>query len=98
MIALALRRKPNRILVEDAGTGTALVAELRRQGVTIISIRPEKGKVRHMSVQSVSEAFRQGAGQIGFDPDQDRPGKVIALGPTAVCCQVGTDRSKGGTL
>jgi phage terminase large subunit-like protein len=77
VIALALRRKPNRILVEDAGTGTALVAELRRQGATIISIRPEQGKVRRMSVQSVREAFRQGAGQIGFAPDQDRPAKSL---------------------
>ncbi len=52
VIALAQRHKPNRILVEDAGTGTALVAELRRQGVTIIGIRPEKDKVTRMSVQS----------------------------------------------
>ena len=52
MIALAGRHKPNRILVEDAGTGTALVAELRRHGVTIIGIRPEKDKVTRMSVQS----------------------------------------------
>jgi predicted phage terminase large subunit-like protein len=52
VIALAGRHKPNRILVEDAGTGTALVAELRRHGVTIIGIRPEKDKVTRMSVQS----------------------------------------------
>jgi predicted phage terminase large subunit-like protein len=52
VIALAGRHKPNRILVEDAGTGTALVAELRRQGVTIIGIKPEKDKVTRMSVQS----------------------------------------------
>jgi predicted phage terminase large subunit-like protein len=52
VIAVANRHKPNRILVEDAGTGTALVAELRRQGVTIIGIKPEKDKVTRMSVQS----------------------------------------------
>jgi predicted phage terminase large subunit-like protein len=52
VIALAQRHKPNRILVEDAGTGTALVAELRRMGLTIIGIKPEKDKVTRMSVQS----------------------------------------------
>jgi predicted phage terminase large subunit-like protein len=38
--------------VEDASTGTALVAELRRQGVMIIGTRPEKDKVTRKSVQS----------------------------------------------
>jgi len=41
-----------KILIEDAGTGTALIAELRRMGRVAVPIRPERDKLTRMSVQS----------------------------------------------
>ncbi len=40
------------ILVEDAGVGTALVAELKDAGLWATAITPERDKVTRMSVQS----------------------------------------------
>jgi predicted phage terminase large subunit-like protein len=51
-LALADRHKPNRILIEDAGTGTALISELRRMGRVVIGVKPDKDKLTRMSVQS----------------------------------------------
>jgi predicted phage terminase large subunit-like protein len=35
-----------------AGTGTALIAELRRMSLSVLAIRPERCKLTRMSVQS----------------------------------------------
>lgn len=51
-IMLADRHKPMKTLIEDAGTGTALIAELRRIGRSAVAIRPERDKLTRMSVQS----------------------------------------------
>jgi predicted phage terminase large subunit-like protein len=44
--------KPSRILIEDAGVGTALIAELKKVGLTAIAIKPERDKITRMSIQS----------------------------------------------
>jgi predicted phage terminase large subunit-like protein len=49
---LADRHKPTKILIEDAGTGTALVQELRRMGRSAIPVRPDRDKITRMSIQS----------------------------------------------
>jgi predicted phage terminase large subunit-like protein len=51
-LTLAERHRPWSILIEDAGTGTALIAELRRLGRVVIAVRPEHDKITRMSVQS----------------------------------------------
>ena len=51
-LLLADRHRPASILIEDAGTGSALVQELRRMGRSAIGIRPEGDKIARMSVQS----------------------------------------------
>ncbi|MFY9735613.1 MAG: phage terminase large subunit, partial [Rhodoplanes sp.] len=51
-IAHANAHRPHRILIEDAGVGTALVSELRRSGLPAIAIKPEQSKVIRMSIES----------------------------------------------
>jgi predicted phage terminase large subunit-like protein len=51
-IAHAQAYGPHRILIEDAGVGTALVAELKRSGLTAIAVKPEQDKVTRMSIES----------------------------------------------
>jgi predicted phage terminase large subunit-like protein len=51
-LLLADRHRPDSILVEDAGTGSALVQELRQVGRSAIGVRPEGDKIARMSVES----------------------------------------------
>jgi predicted phage terminase large subunit-like protein len=44
--------KPSKILIEDAGVGTALVQELRGSRYSAIPIKPEHDKITRMSIQS----------------------------------------------
>ena len=44
--------KPDKILIEDTGVGTALVAELGDAGLTAIGVKPEHDKKTRMSIQS----------------------------------------------
>ena len=56
---LAAKYKSKRILVEDTGTGTSLVQELRRGKVSgIVAVKPERDKVSRMAV--VSAKFESG--------------------------------------
>lgn len=55
----AQRHKPTTILIEDTGVGTALVAELRNHGFTVIAVPVEHNKQTRMSVQSGKFASRQ---------------------------------------
>jgi predicted phage terminase large subunit-like protein len=48
--------------IEDSGVGTALIAELRREGLNAKAIKPERDKVSRMSVASA----RIEAGQVFF--------------------------------
>ncbi len=41
------------ILIEDAGTGTALAKELQMQGLPVIAVKPELDKRTRLSIQSV---------------------------------------------
>ena len=52
-ISHAHKHKPNRILIEDAGVGTALVAELKSAGLPAVAIKPEGDKLTRMSIQSI---------------------------------------------
>jgi predicted phage terminase large subunit-like protein len=51
-IAIANSHKPDRILIEDIGVGSALLMELKQAGLSAIGVRPEQDKVTRMSVQS----------------------------------------------
>ena len=51
-IAHAHAHRPHKILIEDAGVGTALVSELKRSGLTAIPVKPEQSKVTRMSIES----------------------------------------------
>jgi predicted phage terminase large subunit-like protein len=44
--------RPERILIEEAGVGVALIAELSGAGLPVIAVKPERDKVTRMSVQS----------------------------------------------
>jgi predicted phage terminase large subunit-like protein len=55
-IEYAQRWKPSRIIIEDAGSGTALAQELRRSGYLIKLVRAERDKFTRMSVQSAKIA------------------------------------------
>lgn len=44
--------KPSRVLIEDAGVGAGLIAELKREGVSAIGVRPENSKLARASVQT----------------------------------------------
>jgi predicted phage terminase large subunit-like protein len=44
--------KPEKILIEDAGVGSALVAELRSMGLPAVAVKPEHDKITRMSIQS----------------------------------------------
>jgi predicted phage terminase large subunit-like protein len=51
-IAHAREHKANKIRIEDSGVGTALVAELKKAGLSAIGVKPEHDKVTRMLVQS----------------------------------------------
>ena len=51
-IAHAQAHRPHKILIEDAGVGTALVSELKLSGLTAIPVKPEQSKVTRMSIES----------------------------------------------
>lgn len=51
-LLLADRHQPDSILVEEAGTGSALIQELCQAGRPAIGVRPEGDKIARMSVQS----------------------------------------------
>jgi predicted phage terminase large subunit-like protein len=51
-ISLARLHKPDTILIEDAGVGTALVRELQNAGFSVIPVKPEHDKKIRMSIQS----------------------------------------------
>jgi predicted phage terminase large subunit-like protein len=51
-ISHAQAHKPSKILIEDSGVGTALIAELKKIGLTVVAIKPERDKVTRMSIES----------------------------------------------
>ena len=51
-VAHARAHKPDKILVEDAAVGTALIAELQNAGFPVIAVKPEHNKLTRMSIQS----------------------------------------------
>jgi predicted phage terminase large subunit-like protein len=57
-IELADRYKPNRILIEDIGAGTALYQELKKAGVPVRAIKVDRDKQCRMS--EVSTKFENG--------------------------------------
>ena len=59
-IAHAHVHRPTQILIEDSGVGTALIAELRREGLAVKPIKPDRDKSSRMSVASA----RIEAGQV----------------------------------
>ena len=48
--------KPNKILIEEAGVGYALVRDMQNAGLSAIAIKPEHDKRTRMSVQSAKYA------------------------------------------
>jgi predicted phage terminase large subunit-like protein len=61
-ISHAGRHKPNTILVEDTGVGTALVKELQDVGLSAVAVKPAQSKATRMSIQSSKFA----SGQVFF--------------------------------
>jgi predicted phage terminase large subunit-like protein len=61
-IAHAQEHKPDVILIEETGVGTALLAELSAAGFSATATRPEQNKVTRMAVQSAKFA----AGKVYF--------------------------------
>ena len=51
-LLLADQYRPTKILIEDAGTGTALIQELRRIGRAAIGVKPQSDKISRMSIES----------------------------------------------
>lgn len=51
-ISHAQKHKPTKILIEDSGVGSALVAELKNAAFTAVAIKPEGNKLTRMSIQS----------------------------------------------
>jgi predicted phage terminase large subunit-like protein len=53
VLARAHDQKPNAILIEDAGFGTALITKLKQKGLAVIAVKPEGDKktrlLRNMS-------------------------------------------------
>jgi predicted phage terminase large subunit-like protein len=52
VLSHAATHRPNKILTEDTGVGTALLAELKKTGLSAIGVKPERDKVSRMSIQS----------------------------------------------
>ena len=52
-IKMAELYKPTKLLIEDAGIGTALIQELRPKGLWVVAVKPEGDKVTRMSARSV---------------------------------------------
>ena len=46
------KHQPSPLLIEDTGSGTSLIQELRRGGLRLIPIKPEHDKITRMSAQS----------------------------------------------
>jgi predicted phage terminase large subunit-like protein len=44
--------RPDKILIEDSGVGTALMAELQKLGLPAVTVKPEHNKESRMSIQS----------------------------------------------
>jgi predicted phage terminase large subunit-like protein len=51
-ISHARAYQPDKIMIEDAGVGTALLAEPRNAGLSAIGVTPEHDKKTRMSIQS----------------------------------------------
>lgn len=49
---LAIADAPEAILIEDAGVGSALIADLRGEGFSAIAIRPEADKITRLAVRA----------------------------------------------
>jgi predicted phage terminase large subunit-like protein len=58
-IAHARAYNPHKILVEDAGVGTALSEELKNAGLSATAVKPERNKQTRMSIQSAKFESRQ---------------------------------------
>jgi predicted phage terminase large subunit-like protein len=59
LLALAKRHEPHAILVEDGGTGAALVQDLQKElGSRLELVRPEKEKLTRLYIQN--EKFIEG--------------------------------------
>ena len=52
VVSHAKRHKPNKILIEDVGVGTALVQDLKTASFSVIPIKPEHDKKTRMSIQT----------------------------------------------
>ncbi len=61
MLSRAVEQKPNAILIEDTGFGTALIGTLKKNGLPVVAVKPEGDKVtrllRHMSKFANRQVF-----------------------------------------
>ena len=61
MLSRAAEQKPDVILIEDAGFGTASIGTLKKKGLPVVAVKPEGDKVtrllRHMSKFANGQVF-----------------------------------------
>jgi predicted phage terminase large subunit-like protein len=53
-MALAKQYRPTMVVIEDAGVGPALIAELRQSGINVVANRPELAKEARAAVQAAT--------------------------------------------
>ena len=51
VLSRAEKQKPNPILIEDAGFGTALISALKQRGLPVVAVKPEGDKKTRLSQQ-----------------------------------------------
>jgi predicted phage terminase large subunit-like protein len=61
LLSRVAKQKPNAILIEDAGFGSALIGTLKQRGLPVLAVRPEGDKktrlLRHMSKFANAQVF-----------------------------------------
>jgi predicted phage terminase large subunit-like protein len=48
VLSRAAEQRPNAILIEDAGFGTALIGALKQKGLPVVAAKPEEDKVTRL--------------------------------------------------
>ena len=51
VLSRAEKQKPNPILIEDAGFGTALISALKQRGLRVVAVKPEGDKKKRLLQQ-----------------------------------------------
>ena len=58
-VSQARAHKPGKILIEDVGLGTALIQDLKKRGLSVVPVIPERDKLSRLLLQVPKFANRQ---------------------------------------